>query len=236
MKKRSKKKENPVNDDVDTVREDDPETSEAPAETVTPAPEAAEDIPEAAISEVEEPGEAESGDAALDALARERDALQDQLLRARAEFDNYRKRMARESEQVRKTAAQGLMRDLLPIMDNLERALNHADDKNGGFAQGVEMILKQFAGVLQAQGLEPIHAVGKPFDPNFHEALTYQPSAQYPAEHVMEEFQRGYQLGDYVLRPSQVIVSSGAPVATPEKGEEPAAADAGEQPEAPEKQ
>lgn len=170
------------------------------------------EIPEALISDPEA-AEQSPDDGALAALQAERDALQDQLLRARAEFDNYRKRMLREGEQLRKTAAQGLMRDLLPIVDNLERALGHVEDKTDGLALGVEMILKQFASVLSNQGLEPIPAKGEPFDPNIHEALTHQPSAEYPADTVMEEFQRGYRLGDFVLRPTQVVVSSGPPAA-----------------------
>lgn len=180
------------------------------------------EIPEALISE---PEAAEQGpdDSALAALQAERDALQDQLLRARAEFDNYRKRMLREGEQLRKTAAQGLMRDLLPIVDNLERALGHVEDKTDSLALGVEMILKQFANVLSNQGLEAIPAKGEPFDPNIHEALTHQPSSEYPADTVMEEFQRGYRLGDFVLRPTQVVVSSGPPAAA-EAPESPAEA------------
>lgn len=170
------------------------------------------DIPEAVVSEVDEP-ELAAEDGALAALQVERDTLNDQLLRTRAEFDNFRRRTARENEQLRKTAAQGLMRDLLPVVDNLERALSHVEDKTSGLALGVEMVLKQFANVLASQGLEAIAAKGESFDPNIHEALTHQPSAEYPADTVMEEFQRGYRLGDFVLRPAQVVVSSGPPVA-----------------------
>jgi molecular chaperone GrpE len=93
----------------------------------------------------------------------------------------------------------------------MERALSHVEDKTSSLALGVEMILKQFAGVLSTQGLEPIPALGEPFDPNIHEALTHQPSTEYAADSVMEEFQRGYRLGDFVLRPTQVVVSSGPP-------------------------
>lgn len=157
--------------------------------------------------EITDPVEAE-----LAALREERDELKEQALRARAEFENYRKRMMRESERIRKTAAEGLMRALLPIVDNLERALSHVEDKSDGLAQGVEMIVKQFADVLSGQGLELIPAKGEPFDPNIHEALTHQPSDEFPADTVMEEFQRGYRVGDFILRPSQVVVSSGPAV------------------------
>ncbi len=211
MTKRNKKKDGYVNDDVDTV------DAAAPEDELTPSPdldaelEEDSDIPEAAISDADDGAALSAEEEALAALEQERDELKDQLLRARAEFDNYRKRMLREGEQQRKTAAQGLMRSLLPIVDNLERALRHVDDQSDGFTQGVEMIAKQFADVLAGQGLELIASVGEPFDPNIHEALTHQPSDKYPADTVMEEFQRGYRLGDFVLRPSQVVVSSGAP-------------------------
>lgn len=206
MKKKMKKHEQQVNDETTAPAET---LEEGPAnDDMEPASES--DIPDAVISDADDSGEAQE-DPALAALRSERDTLQDQLLRARAEFDNYRRRVARENEQLRKTAAQGLMRDLLPIVDNMERALSHVEDKTSSLALGVEMILKQFAGVLSTQGLEPIPAKGEPFDPNVHEALTHQPSVEYPADTVMEEFQRGYRLGDFVLRPTQVVVSSGPP-------------------------
>ena len=202
MKKKMKKHEPQMNNDTETVAEaPEDEAIDLGAET---------DIPDAVISDAEE-GAGARDDAEVVALRLERDTLQDQLLRARAEFDNYRRRVTRENEQVRKTAAQSLMRDLLPIVDNMERALSHVEDKTSSLALGVEMILKQFAGVLSTQGLEPIPALGEPFDPNIHEALTHQPSTEYAADSVMEEFQRGYRLGDFVLRPTQVVVSSGPP-------------------------
>ncbi len=202
MKKKMKKHEPQINNETETVVEaPEDEALDLPAEA---------DIPDAVISDAEE-GTGARDDAELVVLRLERDTLQDQLLRARAEFDNYRRRVARENEQLRKSAAQGLMRDLLPIVDNMERALSHVEDKTSSLALGVEMILKQFAGVLSTQGLEPIPALGEPFDPNIHEALTHQPSTEYAADSVMEEFQRGYRLGDFVLRPTQVVVSSGPP-------------------------
>lgn len=212
-----RKKDRDVNEEVDTIEDiaDDSDAGLAGFRDDAAASEAQQDIPEATITDddgapLEGIGETDP----LTLLQQERDEFRDQALRARAEFDNYRKRMARESEATRKTAARSLMRDLLPVVDNLERALSHVEDKSDGLAQGVEMILRQFADVLSAQGLDPIPAKGEPFDPNFHEALTHQPSTEYPADTVIEEFQRGYRLGDFVLRPSQVVVSSGAPAET----------------------
>lgn len=208
MTKNKHKDEPMTNEEVENIEEVDPPAEGAsdvdPSEDV--ADDQLADVGEVDVLEEEalDPVEAE-----LMALRDERDDLKEQALRARAEFENYRKRMARESERIRKTAAEGLMRDLLPIVDNLERALSHVEDKSDGLAQGVEMIVKQFADVLSAKGLEVIPAKGEPFDPNIHEALTHQPSDEFPADTVMEEFQRGYRLGDYVLRPTQVVVSSG---------------------------
>jgi len=139
----------------------------------------------------------------------ERDELKDQLLRARAEFDNYRKRIARDDEARRKMAGKALVTDLLPVVDNLERALEHTNDTSEGLAEGVAMVFKQFCEVLGRHGLEAIPAVGEVFDPNVHEAIMSVDSAEAPEGHVVQELLKGYRMGDYVLRPSKVSVSSG---------------------------
>jgi molecular chaperone GrpE len=145
-----------------------------------------------------------------EALVAECEELKDQLLRARAEFDNYRKRMAREAERARKMAADGLVRSLLPVLDHLELALEHAKDNSGGLAEGVAIVVKQFQEVLAANGVEPIPAKGVVFDPTVHEAVMQRPSDETPAGHVVMEFQKGYTLNGVVLRPSKVVVSSGS--------------------------
>ncbi len=146
----------------------------------------------------------------VESLMAERDDLRNQLLRARAEFDNFRKRTARETQRIRKLAAEGLLRDLLPVVDNLERALDHAHDASGGFAEGVEMVLKQLCDVLGQNGLTPIPAIGETFDPNVHEALMRVPTDAHPEDTVAMEVQKGYRVGDFVLRPSKVGVSAGS--------------------------
>ncbi len=165
----------------------------------------------------------------LAAVEAERDQLKDQLLRHRAEFDNYRKRTARQSEENRKRAAEGLMRALLPVLDNLGLALSHAEDTSNGFADGVKMVFSQLGDVLTANGLEPIAALGEAFDPNVHEALSHLPSTEYAADTVMEEYQRGYRMGDYIVRPAKVVVSSGAPESAADTAEDVASEEAAEQ-------
>ncbi len=170
------------------------------------------DDTETAVGKVEATDETKAAEADIDALAAERDALKDQLLRARAEFDNYRKRTARENEQMRARAAQDLIGDLLPVLDNLERAVAHADGASGGLAEGVEMVLRQLSDALGRHGVKAIEAVGEPFDPSVHEAVMRKASETHPADVVVEEFQRGYRLGTFVLRPSKVVVSGGPSV------------------------
>ena len=187
---------------------DEPSAADQPSEDAQAAETAgnSEPVAEAVSGEV---GSADVADDDITALEAERDALQDQLLRARAEFDNYRKRTAREIERIRKTAAESLVRDLLPVVDHLELALQHADEASRAVTEGVEMVARQFTEVLSRHGVEPIPALGEPFDPNVHEAMMQRPDAEAAPNIVLEEFQRGYRMGEVVLRPSKVVVSSG---------------------------
>lgn len=149
--------------------------------------------------------------AVIAALTTERDQLRDQQLRLRADFDNFRKRMLREAELLRMTAARETIRSLLPVRDNLERALTHDPADGAAFARGIQLILRQFDEALAAQGLELIEAEGQDFDPNVHEALTYAPSETVPAGQIAAVYERGYRLGGVLLRPAKVVVSSGPP-------------------------
>jgi len=186
-----------------------------------PETEAAEEVAQAAPTpETPEEAEDDSEDypniqmlpeADMAALTAERDALKDQLIRTRADFDNFRKRTARDDARLRKMAAEGVVRDLLPVLDNLERALEHATDDSGGLASGVEMVRKQFSEVLTRHGLSTIASAGHAFDPNVHEAVACVPSPDVPPNHVIQEFQKGYRLGEQVLRPAKVVVSAGPP-------------------------
>ncbi len=157
--------------------------------------------------------ESEPAQPAIDVenIVRERAALADQLLRMRAEFDNYRKRMARDADRVRQQAAESLIRDLLPVVDHLELAMKHRDGGPDALAEGVGMVLRQFHDVLSRYGVEPIAAAGEAFNPEVHEAVTQREHDEVPAHSVIEEYQKGYRLGQLVLRPAKVVVSTGAP-------------------------
>lgn len=144
----------------------------------------------------------------VEALQREKDALQDRLLRTAAEFDNYRKRMERERRDLSEYAAADVLKDLLPIVDNLERALQApATPETDAFRKGIELIHKQMLELLRKRGATPIAALGADFDPNFHQAVIHEASDSHREGEVMEELQRGYLLGERLLRPSMVKVA-----------------------------
>jgi molecular chaperone GrpE len=141
-------------------------------------------------------------------LRRERDDLYDRLLRKSADFDNYRKRMDRDRRDMVDLAAQDLLLDLLPILDNFERALA-ADVSAGGerYRAGVELIATQLQDLLKKRGVTPIEAVGADFDPHIHQAVVQEVSSEHREGEVMSELRRGYRLGDRLLRPSMVKVA-----------------------------
>jgi molecular chaperone GrpE len=141
-------------------------------------------------------------------LRREKAALQDRLLRTAAEFDNYRKRIERERRDQIDAAAAAAIEDLLPIIDNLERALHApAGDDVDGYRKGVELVHQQMMELLRRRGVKPIQAVGATFDPRFHEAVVHEASAEHRDGEVMEEMRRGYMLGERLLRPAMVKVA-----------------------------
>ncbi len=135
--------------------------------------------------------------------------LQDRILRMAAEMDNTRKRLEREKAEAINFANVNLIKDLLSVVDNLERAIQHAEGEPEGPAllDGVKMTLKGFLDVLARHGCVPFEAVGKTFDPNFHEAVAQQESSEHEEMTVLSEFQRGYTLNERLLRPAMVLVS-----------------------------
>jgi molecular chaperone GrpE len=147
-------------------------------------------------------------------LQREKDAVQDRLLRTAAEFDNYRKRMDRERRDLAEYAAADILKDLLPILDNFERALQApATPESDPLRKGIELIHKQMFDLLKKRGVTPIEALGADFDPNFHQAVIHEASAEHRDGEVMQELQRGYLLGDRLLRPAMVKVAKPVEIA-----------------------
>ncbi len=191
-KKKSKQADSPAQEKHDskvsqkTAHDDDPKST-LPAEKI-----AAERQDTAAV-------EQNNGD------------CQDKLLRLAAEFENYKKRMVRERETYLKYAEENILKELLPSVDNLERALNHEPD--GGelsiILAGVELTLKGLLNTVKKFGVEAVESTGKPFDPNFHEALVMEHSDDVPAQHVIREFEKGYQYKERLLRAAKVSVSKG---------------------------
>jgi molecular chaperone GrpE len=144
----------------------------------------------------------------IDTLQREKNALQDRLLRTAAEFDNYRRRMDRERRELSEYAATDILTDLLPIVDNFERALQTpATPDTEAIRKGIELIHRQMLDVLRKRGVKPIDALGTDFDPNFHQAVIHEPSDSHREGEVMEELQRGYLIGERLLRPAMVKVA-----------------------------
>lgn len=140
----------------------------------------------------------------------------DKLLRIAADFENFKKRMERERSLVMKYAGEHILREMLPVVDNLERALGHGKgegtdvEKNlESLVEGVQLTLKSLQSSLEKFEVKPIESVGQPFDPNKQEAMTMEASDTVPASHVISEFERGYFYKDRLLRAAKVIVSSG---------------------------
>ena len=152
---------------------------------------------EAADAEVVEETREEADELAL---------LNDKYLRLVAEYDNYRKRTAKEKESIYPEAKVGVVAAFLPVMDNLERALATAGDDP--IYEGVKMISKQFTEVLKSIGVEEIPAVGEKFDPDFHNAVMHIDDENYGENEICEEFQKGYKLGERIIRYSMVKVAN----------------------------
>ena len=164
-----------------------------------------------AESSAESSAESRASAAASDELAalrEEKAALHDRLLRTAAEFDNYRKRTDRERRELSEYAAADVLGDLLSILDDLERALlTPAGPEAEAYRKGVELIQKQMLEVLRKRGVTPLEAVGKDFDPNFHQAVIHEVSPDHRDGEVTLELRRGYMLGERLLRPAMVKVA-----------------------------
>jgi molecular chaperone GrpE len=159
---------------------------------------------------LEVPSGAGEREATLEAEAK---AAQDRFLRLAAEFENYKKRVQRDQDEYTKYAHERLLKDLLPVLDNLQRALQHtqSEGNTNGVVHGVELTCKQYLEVLSRFGVRPIPSVGLPFDPAVHQAVaTVEAKGQKPNT-VVEEYEKGYFLYDRVLRPAMVTVAASSP-------------------------
>ena len=144
----------------------------------------------------------------LTTAKREAAQIQDRYLRAVAELDNFRKRTVKARAETRDDTLRDVLLQIAPLLDNLRRALAQETEDAAAVRQGVEIIVTQFKEILAGYGLQEIEAMGKPFDPNEHEAMMQVPSAEHEPGIVMQEMEKGFRLRDKVVRPSRVIVSS----------------------------
>ena len=167
------------------------------------------------VQQQEEVGEPEERLSGEEKLQEKIAQLEDRLLRTAAEFDNYKKRIARQYDDMVRSSSQRILGQMLEIVDNFERALEHGNDENNleGFKKGAELIFGQMMDLLAKYDVRPIETIGKPFDPNLHEALMQVESDEYEEGIVALEMTRGYMLGNKVLRHSKVGVSRGRPSA-----------------------
>ncbi len=163
--------------------------------------------PELLVESTDE--EIEQLQVALQLAQDEAKLLQDQYLRTLADMDNLRKRTQRDKEELAKFANENLLRDILPVVDNLERALEHAKQEHSseGLLEGVQMTLTQFCQVLKKFGVVPVEAIGQCFDPSLHQAIGQLETTEYPSNSVAQEMQKGYVLNERLLRPSMVMIA-----------------------------
>jgi molecular chaperone GrpE len=144
-------------------------------------------------------------------LRQEVKKIRDQYLRSLADFENFRKRSEREKSDFFRYANMQLMKELLPVLDNFERAFSHVSDAEGEFAKGIDLIYKQLSDTLQRSGLKAIGESGVAFDPNVHEAVMREEDPSVPSNTVTEVLQKGYFLNDRLVRPAMVRVAVGGP-------------------------
>ncbi len=171
------------------------------------AQEAVTDAPDAAAAPAAQPGDAPVADAAL---REENQQLKDRYLRTLADFDNLRKRTEREKADFFRYALAGVLKDILPVLDNFDRGLEHAAEGDE-FHKGMLLIYKQLFDVLQRHGLKPIEESNVHFDPNIHEAVVREEDDSVPSHTVVAMLQKGYFLHDRLLRPALVKVAVGGP-------------------------
>ena len=163
---------------------------------------------------------ADLADELLEAAQNKAAELQDRYARLQAEWDNFRKRTSAERDSERARAAESLVKDLLPVLDDLERALKHAREsgEGGTLADGVEAVQTKFLQILGKHKVSQVEADAQPFDVNCHQAVGTTEDASVPEETVVQVYQQGYRMGDKVIRPAMVVTSTGGPAREPDDG------------------
>jgi molecular chaperone GrpE len=155
------------------------------------------------------------------ALEKEKKELHERLLRTAADFDNFRKRSRKDIEEARTKGKEDVLKEMLPVIDNLERALGAAEtQQGGGIVEGVKLVLRQFVAALERFEVKPVTALGEAFDPARHEAIAQIPTADQPAGTVVSELQKGYTLGARLLRAAMVAVARAPEAPKPATTEE----------------
>ena len=147
----------------------------------------------------------------------------DLFLRSQADIENFKKRNAKDKEQWVKYANETLVKEVLPVMDNLEKALSHSNDENSlnALKEGVELTLKGLRDTLIKAGLEELKAQGESFDPNYHHAVSELEHEEIESGMILEQFQKGYTFNQRLIRPAMVVVSKGKPIESSNHGESP---------------
>lgn len=192
---------NAINAAIEEAGAQHEQTNEDVAEVIELDVEAAAPSPSAELEE------------AIAAKEQEKAEVLGQLQRLAADFENYKKRSRRESEDARQFANEKLLRDLLPLVDNLARALEHANAEDP-IVQGIQMVSTQFTDILGQYGVERVSGVGSAFNPTHHEAMGRVPTADAEPDTIVQEYEAGYTLHGRLLRPSKVVIAMEAP--TPE--------------------
>ena len=193
--------------DASTPEQDQTVESGAVPATPEPAPDAPEATSEQAPGAVDPADRMQQLEQELTTLKQEHETLNGQYVRIAADFDNFRKRAQRDKDEARQFANQGLLEKLLPVLDNFEMALTAVKDADPSVRDGVQMILDQLLSVLKESGVVPVDALGQPFDPNLHEALSQEETTDAEEGTVVQQVQCGYKLNDRLVRPARVVVA-----------------------------
>ncbi len=202
--------------EVETDRPPPPEVGGPPAEQSEPPPS---DESADTILELENQ---------LEELAAERDDIKNRMMRVAADLENFRKRTAREKEELRKYGIDKVVLELLPVLDNLERALEHSDksEDKTTIVDGVRMVHRQFLGALKKHGVEGFESKGEQFDPQRHEAIQQVETAEHETGTILEQYQKGYYLHERLIRPALVVVARQVEGSESDQAEPEEAADA----------